>query len=152
LAGKEVLKYVALLDMSDDQLEWLTRADCIREEWVSENVFFNTVTRAPEAGISQEELGPLGSEAQMLFRQRFEQDLGSVRYVYGDVEERAESEGMTLAEQVRFWEQDELRRMAQEQEGMNTFLGTDGLWHHRDHLGPGLAGHDETTSMNGDFY
>jgi hypothetical protein len=42
-----------------------------------------------------------------------------------------------------------LRRMEQEQGRTNMFLGADGLWHHRDHLGPGLAGHDETTFMNG---
>jgi hypothetical protein len=69
--------------------------------------------------------------------------------MYEDIEERAEAEGLTLAEQIRLWEHDELSRMAQEQGRTNTFLGTDGLWHHRDHFGPGLAGRDEATFMNG---
>jgi hypothetical protein len=87
--------------------------------------------------------------AELLFKNSFAQDMGSVRYVNKDVEEMAETVGLTLAEQIRPWEQDELRRNAQEQGRTNTLLGTHGLWHHRDHLGPGLAGCDESTFMNG---
>jgi hypothetical protein len=39
--------------------------------------------------------------------------------------------------------------MKQEQGRTSTFLGGDGLRHHRDHLGPGVTGRDEGTFMNG---
>jgi hypothetical protein len=59
------------------------------------------------------------------------------RYEYEDVTARAGEDGLSLAEQIRLWEQNELRQM--EQEHGNTFLGADELWHHLDHLSRGLA-------------
>jgi hypothetical protein len=55
-----------------------------------------------------------------MFAQRFEQEMDFTRYEYENVEARAEAEGLSLAEQIRLWEQDELRQM--EQERMNMFL------------------------------
>jgi hypothetical protein len=40
-----------------------------------------------QAGVPEEERWEWGITAQMLFRQRFIQDVGSVRYMYEDVEE-----------------------------------------------------------------
>jgi hypothetical protein len=52
-----------------------------------------------------------------------------------------------LRVQIRGWEQDESRRITQEQE-QNMFLGTDGIRHYRHHLSPG-ARPDEATPPNG---
>jgi hypothetical protein len=88
--------------------------------WAKDMVCGNAITRARQAGISG--IGRIlawASTAEILFRDRFTHELGPVRYRYQDVEKRAETEGMTLAEQVRFWEQDESRRIVQEQGDTN---------------------------------
>jgi hypothetical protein len=56
-----------------------------------------------------------------------------------------------LGAQVREWERDERDRIAREQGHTNTVLGPDGVYHHRDHLGPVLARTtDDTLTMNED--
>jgi hypothetical protein len=81
--------------------------------WARDIVSGNAIMRARQAGITA--IGRIfewADMAEILFRDRFTHELGPVRYRYQDVEQRAEVEGMTLAEQVRFWKQDELRRIA----------------------------------------
>jgi hypothetical protein len=56
-----------------------------------------------------------------------------------------------LGAQVREWEQDERNRIAREQGHTNTVLGSDGVYHHQDHLGPVLARtNDDVLTMNED--
>jgi hypothetical protein len=61
-----------------------------------------------------------------------------------------ERDGTTeLRDQVGEWEQDELRRITQERGQANMCRGTDGIWHHQDHLAQRLTGHDEAKVMKG---
>jgi hypothetical protein len=54
-----------------------------------------------------------------------------------------------LRDQVREWEQDELNRIVREQCHSNTMLESDGVYHHRDHLGAVLARTDDVSmTMN----
>jgi hypothetical protein len=56
-----------------------------------------------------------------------------------------------LRDQIREWEQDERDRIMREQGDANTVLGPDGMYHHRDHLGPVLTGtNGDTLTTNED--
>jgi hypothetical protein len=102
LAGKKLLRKLDLMQLSDDQLEISARADCISMEWATEVAGLNAISRAWQAGVSADERADWGITAEMLFMRRFDQDMGYVRHMYEDVEERAEAEGLTLAEQFVF--------------------------------------------------
>jgi hypothetical protein len=93
LAGEKVLKRMSILQMSDDQLEMLTRADCITMHHAAEIAGLNAISRAWQAGVTQDERREWGITAEMLFWRRLDQGWGSVRYAYEDVTARVEEDG-----------------------------------------------------------